>query len=162
MKNKLTDLPIELQHKITKYIPSTKQSYNKQIHKLSQTNYVYSVLEMIGDLRGPTDLLHNKVFNKFEDAVLYFFKRIKKNDILMSIIKNQIEDRMPNLNKNKVNLFIQNLNLETLLLLSDDMNIINEVDSFFYVDKGENDLEINATSISEYENIYRLSREFIN
>ena len=160
MKNKLTDLPIELQHKITKYIPSTKQSYNKQIHKLSQSNYVYIITSVVGDFVGAS-FLQNKVFNKFEDALLYLFKNIKTNDILMSIIKNQIEDRMPNLNKNKVNLFIQNLNLETLLLLSDDMNN-DEVDSFFYVDKGENYLEINATSISEYENIYRLSREFIN
>ena len=70
MKNKLTDLPIELQHKITKYIPSTKQSYNKQIHKLSQTNYVYIISEnIVGDVEAST--LHNKVFNKFEDAVLY-------------------------------------------------------------------------------------------
>jgi len=147
MKNKLTDLPIELQHKITKYIPSTKQSYNKQIHKLSQPNYVYIITENISNF-DEDSTLHTKVFSKFKDAVLYLFTIIKTNHILMGVIKDQIEDKL-HLNQNEVDLFIQNLNFETLFLLSDD-----ELDDrSFSVYKQKNKLIIAAISVSIYEYI---------
>ena len=80
----------------------------------------------------------------------------------MNIIKNQIDDKIPNLKQNELNLLMQNLNFETLFLISDGQGDDDLNDRYFYVFKGKNTLEIAAKSVANYEYIYRISREFIN
>lgn len=149
---------MDIQKKLTKYSDS-RQMYNKQINKYTAPDYVYVVYffcKIVGDVFS-TDI---EIFNTYEKALIYFLKLLKED----GIVEDEIEKKLGHLNQQEKSLYLKNLNLNTLSLLSD---VIHDDNNFFYAYKDQNHKPVRfiVHSVSghiRYEAVYQLIRKKIS